>query len=77
MVGLNRVAPIYTDVPFCAAAAAVLTSGVPVPGAKAGSATSMSRLRYTGPVPTRVLIFSATQSKPLSSSSEQKIVFKP
>ena len=55
----------------------VHTSGVPVPGANAGSATSMSRLRYTGPVPTLFLILSATQSKPWSSSSEQKIVFMP
>ena len=47
-------------------------SGVPVPGAKAGSSTSMSTLRKTGPAPTCSIASATTARMPRSRMSCMK-----
>ena len=52
-------------------------SGVPVPGAYAGSSTSMSSETYVGRSPTRALICSTAPRQPMSSMSCAPMTWKP
>src|SRR5215212_9180098 len=52
-------------------------SGVPVPGAKAGSSTSMSTVKKTGPVPTASIARPTTSLIPSSLTSCMKRLVMP
>ena len=53
------------------------TSGVPVPGQKAGSTKSTSNVKYAGPEPTRLRTKSAYAAGPSSRSSIQGRIVMP
>src|SRR5207342_2338105 len=52
-------------------------SGVPVPGAKAGSRTSTSKEKKSGPSPTRLRTFSPYSTELMVTSSSQEITSNP